>query len=256
MKCYFLVLARDKRHVEKKIDELSSLKVPHLVVCGERMNHPRVVYREARGKYDAINFGAKLIPKDVDIVVLNDVDTKIHNFSAALQEFMREKATLLFGSVMVRGGPQNTFYLFQDKIRRRLFIACEGEMLFIKRKMLDNILPLKPCKGEDTYILFKVLEHKNKAIFCEDCYCETERTKTAKKEEMYKRKTVAGIYQALSYTKPPPLTRIFYILLPFLSPLLLVLGRKGYYWTRGILLGFIDYLRGDRSGVWQTSYME
>jgi len=256
MNCYFLVLARDKKHVEKKIEELSSLKIPYLVVCGERMNHPGVVYREARGKFDAINFGAKLIPKDVDIVVMNDVDTKIHNFSAALQEFMREKATILFGTVMVREGPQNMFYLFQDKIRRRLYIASEGELLFIKRKMLDEILPLKPCKAEDTYILFKVLEKKNKAIFCEDCYCETERTKTAQKEEMYKRKTVAGIYQAISYTNPPPLTKIFYFLLPFLSPLLLVLGRKGYYWTRGILLGFMDYLRGDRSGVWQTSYMD
>jgi len=254
--CYFLVLARDKRHVEKKIEELSSLKVPYLIVCGERLNHPGVVYREARGKYDAINFGARLIPKDVDIVVLDDVDTKIHNFSAALHEFMREKATVLFTKVMVREGPQNVFYLFQDKIRRRLLIACEGELMLIRRKMLDEILPLKPCKAEDTYILFKVLRHKNRAIFCEDCYCETERTKTIEKEEMYKRKTVAGIYQALSYATPPPLIRIFYILLPFLSPILLLLGGKGYYWTRGILLGFVDYLRGDRTGVWNPTYME
>jgi hypothetical protein len=34
------------------------------------------------------------------------------------------------------------------------------------------------------------------------------------------------------------------------SPLLLISGRKGYFWMKGILLGFLDYLRGDISGVW------
>ncbi|EMR74268.1 hypothetical protein MCGE09_00428, partial [Thaumarchaeota archaeon SCGC AB-539-E09] len=82
------------------------------------------------------------------------------------------------------------------------------------------------------------------------------RTKSIEKEEMYKRKTVSGLYQALSYTKPPRSIKLFYILLPFASPLLLVLGRKRYYWMRGILLGFIDYLRGDRSGTWLTTYMK
>jgi len=255
MKEFFLVFARDKKYLAEKMEELSNLRVPFLVICGERLNDPRVVYREAKGKYDAINFGAKLIPKDVNTVILNDVDTKIHNFRKSLQTFERERASLLFGKVMVKEGPQGLFYLFQDKLRRRFPIAGEGELLVIKRKVLERILPLEPCKGEDTLILFRVLEQKNKVIFCEDCYCETERTKTEKNEEIYKRKTVAGIYQALSYTDPSPTIRLFYILLPFLSPTLLVLGRKGYYWTRGILLGFLDYLRGDRSGTWETTYM-
>lgn len=256
MNCFFLVLARDHKHVEEKIEELSYLRVPFLVVSGESLNHPNIVYRKATGKYDAINFGAKLIPKNVDVVVLNDVDTKIHNFPAALRKFTREKAALLFGKVIVKEGPQNLFYLFQDRIRRHLLIACEGELMLIRRKVLDEILPLKPCKAEDTYIMFKVLEGKHRVVFFEDTYCETERTKTGEKEEIYKRKTVGGIYQALSYTTPPPLTRLFYLLLPFMSSILLLLGSRGKHWVRGILLGFTDYLRGDRSGVWKQTYAE
>jgi len=104
------------------------------------------------------------------------------------------------------------------------------------------------------YILFKVLAYGYKIVFCEDCYAETERTETAEQEEIYKRRTVTGIYQDLSYTKPPLLMRLFYFLLPSMSPLFLILGRKGYYWTRGILLGFLDHLRHDRSGSWEPTY--
>jgi hypothetical protein len=85
---------------------------------------------------------------------------------------------------------------------------------------------------------------------------ETERTKTAEKEETYKRKTVGGIYQALAYTKPPYSIKLFYTLLPIACPLLLVLGKRGYFWMSGILLGFLDYLRGDRIGFWKPTYME
>jgi hypothetical protein len=85
---------------------------------------------------------------------------------------------------------------------------------------------------------------------------ETERTKTAEKEETYKRKTVSGLYQALAYTQPPCLIKLFYVLLPIACPLLLVLGKKGYFWMKGILLGLSDYLRGDRTGVWKPTYME
>ena len=122
--------------------------------------------------------------------------------------------------------------------------------------MLRKILPIRPCKAEDSYMLFKVLEFKHKAVFCEECYAETERTKTAEKEETYKRKTVAGIYQALVYTQPPYLVKLFYVLLPIACPLLLILGKKGYFWMKGILLGLLDYLRGDRTGVWQPTYMK
>ena len=82
------------------------------------------------------------------------------------------------------------------------------------------------------------------------------RTKTAEKEELYKRKTVCGIYQALSQTKSPIMIKLFYTILPIASPALLVFGKKGYFWMKGILLGLSDYLRGDRSGVWQSTYLE
>lgn len=55
-------------------------------------------------------------------------------------------------------------------------------------------------------------------------------------------------------TRPPVIVKLFYTLLPFVSPLLLVLGRKGYYWTKGILLGYVDYARGDRTAAWQLTY--
>jgi len=256
VKPFFLVLARDERYVDDKIGELKGLGVPYLIVCGKNINHLNVVYREPKGKYDAINFGARFVPDYVDVVALNDVDTKIHNFQVALQHFKCKEVALVFAGVSVKEGPQKLFYVILDLIRRRLPIAASGELMLIRRNVLRKILPIRPCKAEDSYILFKVLEFKYKAVFCEECYVETERTKSADKEELYKRKTVAGIYQALAYTRPPLLIKLFYVLLPFACPLLLVLGKKGYFWTKGILLGLIDYLRGDRTGVWQPTYME
>lgn len=256
MKLFFIVLARDRTHVAEKIRELERLGVPYIIVCGERLNHPKVVYRAPKGKYDAINFGAKFLPKDVDTVVFNDVDTKIHNFQVAPRYFNQKKVALVFGKEMVRRGPQALFFLILNPIRRRIQIAASGELMLIRRNVLEKVLPLKPCKAEDTYILFKVLEYGYNTVFCEEFYAETERTKSFKKEEIYKRIKITGIYQALSYTKPPPLIRLFYVLLPFTSPLLLVLGRRGYYWMRGILLGFLDYMRGDRRGFWESTYMK
>jgi len=253
---FVVVLARDKKHVDDKIRELENLRVPYKIICGESLNHPNVVYRAPKGKYDAINFGVTLIPKDVDIVVMNDVDTIIHDFYLALRYFTDEKVALVFGTEMVKEGPQTLFFRILNPIRRKIPIAASGELMFIRRNVLERILPLKPCKAEDTYIVFKVLEYRYKTVFCEDCYAETERTKTAAAEEIYKKKTVTGIYQALAYSRPPYLVRLFYILLPFFCPLLLVLGKKGYFWMRGILLGLIDFLRGDRTGVWQPTYME
>lgn len=46
----------------------------------------------------------------------------------------------------------------------------------------------------------------------------------------------------------------FYSLLSFISPLLFISGRNGYYWTKGILLGYVDAIKGDRSGSWPASY--
>jgi len=82
----------------------------------------------------------------------------------------------------------------------------------------------------------------------------TKRTANARQEEDYKRRTVGGIYQAMAKTKPPAMVKLFYGVLPFLSPVLLVSGRKGYYWAKGIILGFADYLRGDRAASWKPTY--
>ena len=256
MKTFFLVLARDEKHIDEKIEELKVLGVPYLIVCGRNLNHSNVIYREPRGKYDAVNFGFRFVPEDTDIVVLNDVDTRIRNFEAAFRWFRSEDVALVFVRVCVKEGPQRLFYGILDRIRRRLLITASGELMLVRYNVLKKIVPIKPCKAEDSYILFRVLEFKRKGVFCEECYVETERTKTAEKEEMYKRKTVGGLYQALAYTQPPYIIKFFYILLPFACPLLLVLGKRGYFWMKGILRGLIDYLRGDRTGVWKTTYME
>ena len=257
MKVFFLVLARNRTHVDQKIVELTKLNVPYLIVCGEPLDHfSNVVYRAPKGKYDAINFGARIVlEKDVDVVALNDVDTKIENFNAALNLFRCENASLLFVKVRITVGPQKLFYALLDAIRKRILVIASGELMLMDRDTFRQVLPIKPCKTEDNYILFKVLELKRHAIFCEECYVETERTKTDKQEEIYKKKTVAGLYQALSYTRPPIYVRLFFTFLPFLSPLLLVSGKKGYYWVRGIFAGYLDYLRGDREGSWQPNYM-
>jgi cellulose synthase/poly-beta-1,6-N-acetylglucosamine synthase-like glycosyltransferase len=254
MRVFFVVLARDTSAIDKKARELESLGCPYVIVCGERVNHPNVVYREPKGKYDAINFGLKFVPPDFDMVALNDVDTEIHNFKAALRLFEDVNLSLVFVKVDVELGPQLTFYSFLDALRRRISIAASGELMLIRYAFLKNILPLKGCKAEDSYILFKVLEKGGKIAFCEECYVTTRRTTLAEEEEAYKRRTVGGIYQALSMTNPPFMIRLFYSLLPFLSPFLLISGRKGLYWAKGILLGYVDYARGDRTASWQPTY--
>lgn len=251
-----MVLARDEKYVDEKVEELKDLGIPYLIVCGQNLNHPNVIYRKPKGKYDAINFGFSFIPKDTDVVALNDVDTKIRNFEAALRLFRFKDVGLVFVRVCVKEGPQKFFYSFLDRIRRMILIAASGELMLIRYGVLRRIIPIKPCKAEDSYILFKVLEFKYRSVFCEECYVETERTKTDEKEEVYKRKTVSGIYQALAYTNPPFVIRFFYTFLPFFCPLLLVSGKRGYFWMRGILRGVVDYLRGDRSGVWKPTYMK
>jgi len=256
MRIFFVVLARDRKFVKEKISELTNLLVPYVIVCGEQLDLPNVVYRKPVGKYEAMNFGAEFVPKDADVVVFNDVDTKIHRFDVALACLEREKAHLVFAKVVVRRGPQILFNLFLDAIRRHVLITANGELILMRFNVLKEVFPIMPCKAEDSYILFRVLELGYKAVFCDESYVETERTKSAEKEELYKRKTVGGLYQALLYSKPPISIRLFYLSLPLMSPLLLVLGKKGYYWMRGILLGFLDYLRGDRMGFWQPTYME
>jgi len=253
---FFLVLARDRNYVLDKIKELEALGFPFRIICGQHLDHPNVIYQAPNGKFAAINFGLSLIPDDAEIVAMNDVDTRIHRFDLVLQEFRDPKVGLSFGTELIRTGPQRLFFRIMNPIRRRLPIAGSGELLLIRRNVLEKVCPLKPCKAEDTYILFKVLQLGYKIVFCEGCYAETERTKTAAKEELYKRKTVTGIYQAMSYAKPPYLVRLFYVILPLASPILLVMGKSGYYWMRGILRGLNDFLRGDQSGSWSTAYMD
>jgi len=254
MRVFFLVLARDRSGVEKKARELEGLGFPYLIVCGDRVNHPNVVHREPLGKYDAINFGSNHLPEDVEIIGLNDVDTEIHGLEAALRLFNEENVSLVFVRVDVKSGPQVLFYSFLDALRARIPIAASGELMLMRRDVFRDILPLEACKSEDSYILFKILERGHKAAFCRECYVTTKRTRNARQEEDYKRRTVGGIYQALAKTRPPAIVKLFYGVLPFLSPVLLVSGRKGYYWAKGIILGFADYLRGDRAASWKPTY--
>jgi cellulose synthase/poly-beta-1,6-N-acetylglucosamine synthase-like glycosyltransferase len=254
MRVFFIVLARDRSGVDKKARELDGLGFPYLIVCGDKVNHPNVVHREPLGKYDAINFGSNHLPEDAEIVGLNDVDTEIHGLEAALRLFKEENVSLVFVRVDVNSGPQVLFYSFLDALRARIPIAASGELMLIRREVFKNILPLEACKSEDSYVLFKILERGHKAAFCRECYVTTKRTANARQEEDYKRRTVGGIYQALAKTKPPAMVKLFYGVLPFLSPVLLVSGRKGYYWAKGIILGFADYLRGDRAASWKPMY--
>jgi hypothetical protein len=135
-KPFFIVLARNRKNVEKKIMELENMQVRYLIVCGERLNHPNVVYREARGKWDAINFGSQFVPKDADVVVLNAVDTRIHNFEHALRHLNGE-ADIVYCRVNVTWGPQVKFYRLADTIRKRFHIFASGELMLMKRDVLN-----------------------------------------------------------------------------------------------------------------------
>jgi cellulose synthase/poly-beta-1,6-N-acetylglucosamine synthase-like glycosyltransferase len=213
--------------------ELEGMRVPYLIVCGKRIDHPRVVYREARGKWDAINFGSQFIPKDADVVVLNDVDTRIHNFEHALSH-LYDGVDLVYCRVNVARGPQVKFYRIADPIRKRFHIFASGELMLIKHRVFKRVLPIPPCIAEDSYILFKALELGYRAHFCTKTYITTERTTNAKEEEAYKARTTLGVYQVLKHTRPPPWIRTFYALLPIAAPLLALAGKDGKAWMRGI----------------------
>lgn len=226
------MLARDRRGVEEKVEELEGMRVPYVVVCGEEVDRPNVVYREARGKWDAINFGSEFVPEEADVVVLNDVDTRIHNFEHALSHL--GEADLVYCRVSVSKGPQVKFYRIADPIRKRFHIFASGELMLMRRRVFEDVLPIPPCLAEDSYILFKALELGYRAHFCTKAYVETERTSNAREEEAYKGRTTLGIYQALKYAKPPPWIRAFYKILPLTAPLLALAGEDGRAWTKGI----------------------
>jgi hypothetical protein len=256
MKLFFVVLARGFSGVQEKISELRRLGYPYVVVCGDDVDVPNVVFRRPRGKFDAINYGLTFVPPDAEVVALNDVDTGIHNLDSALSLMEREDADLVFARVDVGSGPQLRFYSFLDGLRNMVPIAASGELMLIRRCALDGILPLQGCKAEDSYVLFKVLEKGGRALLSAECFVTTRRTALGSEEEDYKRRTVGGIYQALSLSKPPVLVRLFYMLLPLISPLLMASGKNGYYWAKGILLGYLDHLRGDRAVSWKPTYAQ
>jgi len=247
----FIVLARSHEGVAEKTSELRKLGVPFIIVCGEKIDHPDVIYRKKKGKFDAINFAAKFIDKNIKIICLNDVDTKIFKFEKALEAMRYSNAGLIFCKVKVDSGPQVQFYSLMDQIRRYFPITSSGELMLIRKKVFDEILPIPPCKTEDNYVSLKVAELGYHVSFCEDCWVETKRTQTFEEEMQYKTRTVTGLYQALSLTKGSPLVRVFYLSLPFFAPLLLVQGKRGGAWTKGILQGYTNFLRGDKGGAFE-----
>ncbi|MCW3994641.1 MAG: hypothetical protein NWE98_00635 [Candidatus Bathyarchaeota archaeon] len=209
------------------------MKVSFIIVCGEKIDHPNVVYREPIGKWDAINFAAKFVPNDCSVIVLNDVDTKICNVQQAFED-LNKRAEIIYCKVMVSTGPQVKFYKILDPLRRRLHIAASGEFMLLKKSVWMQVLPVPPCIAEDSYILFRALELGYRAYFCNSTYVITERTRDAKSEEAYKERTTLGIYQALNYTKPPLWINLFYLLLPIVSPMLNLVGEDGRAWAKGI----------------------
>jgi len=231
---FFIVPARDRRGVMEKIAELEAMRVPFVVVCGERLKHPNVVYREAGGKWDAINFGSGFVPEDADVVVLNDVDTRIHNFEHALSH-LNGKADIIYCKVNVTKGPQVKFYRIADPIRKKFHIFASGELMILRQEVFQKVLPIPPCIAEDSYILFKALELGYRAHFCTRAYTTTQRTESTEEEETYKARTTLGIYQAMRYARPTPWIRTFYWLLPLLAPLLVLAGEEGRAWAKGMM---------------------
>lgn len=242
-KPFFIVPARNRQNVDEKIMELENMQVPYIIVCGEKVDHPNVVYRVANGKWDAINFGSQFVPRGPDIVVLNDVDTRIRNFEHALSH-LNGDADIVYCKVSVHRGPQTKFYRIADPIRKKFHIFASGELMLFKREIFEHVLPIPPCIAEDSYMLFKALELGYRAHFCTEAYVTTERTFDAGEEEVYKARTTLGIYQALKHSNPSPSIRTFYMLLPVVAPLLTLTGEDGRAWMKGIRKAFCAILMG------------
>lgn len=246
-RCFFLVAARTARESKAKARELKALGQPFVIVCGERTDLPEARYRPLLGKWDAINYGAQFV-ESCDLVCLHDADTRLVNFKAALEPFA-DGADLVFCKVMVREGPQRAFYKVLDLLRRGLPFVASGELMIIRSERWPSLLPLKPCKTEDNYLLFKALGMGMEVRFVERAYVITDRSKTWEEETVYKGRTVTGIYQALHLARPPPAVWAFYLLLPFALPAFLLLGRGGLAWIRGIIGGLTAlYVHGDWEG--------
>ncbi len=237
---FFIVPARNQEFLKEKIVELQKLKVPFLVVCGEEVNLPNVVYRQNNGKWDAINYASNFVPKTANTIVLNDVDTKIHNFEDAFKS-LNKKIDIVYCKVVVSAGPQVKFYKILDPIRALCHIAASGELMFMKKEIFESVLPIPACMAEDSYILFKALELGYHAHFNQCTYVTTVRTDNSIQEEFYKNRTTLGILQALDYSDPPNFIKFFYSILPMIAPLLISAGKDGRAWSMGILKAYNDY---------------
>jgi len=240
---FVLVLARDAIGVPGKLEELKRTNIPFVIVCGERgkqASNPGVRYRKPVGKWDAINFGMQFIPQETELVLLNDVDTRIHFLEHALSR--STQADLVYCKVRVDEGPQRKFYKILDPLRQRIPMAASGELMLIKRKILASLTPIPPCTAEDTYLMFKAMETGYHVEFCTKTYVTTVRTRDASEEEIYKTRTTLGIYQALSLVRAPPLARVFYYFLPVMAPLLALMGADGRAWAKGIEQAAVNHL--------------
>lgn len=229
---FVLVSARDRRRVSEKIRELLSLGVQFAVICGQKSNQPKVHYRRRIGKWDAINYGSRFIPPQAEVVILNDVDTRIHNLERALGHL--NKADMVICKVRVGSGPQKKFYKILDPIRKYLPIAASGELMLLKRELFDRLIPLPPCTAEDSYMMFRAIELGYRVEFINETFITTERTFNPVEEQAYKIRTTLGIYQSLRLTRPPPHVRAFYRFLPLIAILLAIGGPDGKAWAIGI----------------------
>jgi len=239
-----LVFARDRRYLDSKILELTEIGAPFLIICGEPVDDPRVLYRSPAGKWDALNFGCGKVDNRFDVIIMNDVDTTIHNLDYALR-LIEAGADIVYCKVCPKHGPQIRFYRLLDLLRRGgLHIAASGELMIVRKKVLERLLPIPPCLAEDTYLIFRALEFGYRVRFCEETFTSTERTENAEQEAKYKARTTLGIYQALLHSRPPLVIRAFYAGLPLLSLLLFLGGRDGRAWMAGIHAGLRSLLAG------------
>lgn len=243
MKPFCLVLARSANSIRTKMREIERLGLPFIVVCGESFDDPRVVHRPPIGKWDAINFGYGYIPGEADVVVLNDVDTEIHGLDHMFSSVARG-SDFVYAAVRPSGGPQPKFYAIANPLNRALNIFALGELVMIRKKLLDKLMPIPPCLAEDTYLLFKAMELNYKVDFREDVFVTTSRTSSTTEEVLYKERTTLGILQALDYTRPPPWIRLFYHSLPILAVMLMLSGEDGRAWARGIMGAVKLHLEG------------
>jgi cellulose synthase/poly-beta-1,6-N-acetylglucosamine synthase-like glycosyltransferase len=232
VRLFVLVSARDRLRVREKIRELLSIGVRFVVICGEKSSQPAVHYRQKIGKWDAINYGSRFIPPQAEVVVLNDVDTRIHNLERALGYL--NKADMVICKVRVGSGPQKKFYRILDPIRKYVPIAASGELMLLKRELFNRLIPLPPCTAEDSYMMFRAIELGYHVKFIKETFITTERTFDPVEEQAYKIRTTLGIYQSLQLTHPPPYVRAFYRLLPLIAILLTIGGPDGRAWAIGI----------------------